>query len=126
MRKIAVLITLTSTATSASDLSHLLRKHPARAQPFQLAVGRAHVFYPEASDERCTVALLLDVDPVSLVRDKRFRGGGGSSLAPYVNDRPYASSWMVVKPSAGEPTWRVHQAVFGVLAMESEPVDPRR
>ncbi|WP_317229388.1 polynucleotide kinase-phosphatase [Clavibacter sp. MX14-G9D] len=26
---------------------------------------------------------------------------------------------------AGEPTWRVHQAVFGVLAMESEPVDPR-
>lgn len=26
---------------------------------------------------------------------------------------------------AGEPTWRVHQAVFGVLAMESEPIDPR-
>ncbi|RIJ53411.1 hypothetical protein DZG00_00950 [Clavibacter lycopersici] len=26
---------------------------------------------------------------------------------------------------AGETTWRVHQAVFGVLAMESEPVDPR-
>ncbi|ARC58198.1 Bis(5'-nucleosyl)-tetraphosphatase PrpE [asymmetrical] [Frondihabitans sp. 762G35] len=26
---------------------------------------------------------------------------------------------------AGEPLWRVHQAVFGVLAMESEPVDPR-
>jgi hypothetical protein len=25
----------------------------------------------------------------------------------------------------GEPTWRAHQAVFGVLAMESEPVDPR-
>jgi hypothetical protein len=26
---------------------------------------------------------------------------------------------------AGEPLWRVHQAVFGVLALESEPVDPR-
>lgn len=26
---------------------------------------------------------------------------------------------------ADEPLWRVHQAVFGVLAMESEPVDPR-
>ena len=26
---------------------------------------------------------------------------------------------------AEEPLWRVHQAVFGVLAMESEPVDPR-
>lgn len=25
----------------------------------------------------------------------------------------------------GEPLWRVHQAVFGVLAMESEPIDPR-
>ncbi|GAA4628887.1 polynucleotide kinase-phosphatase [Actinoallomurus vinaceus] len=27
--------------------------------------------------------------------------------------------------AAGEPLWRVHQAVFGVLALESEPVDPR-
>ncbi|MEU5884228.1 polynucleotide kinase-phosphatase [Spirillospora sp. NPDC047279] len=27
--------------------------------------------------------------------------------------------------TAGEPLWRVHQAVFGVLALESEPVDPR-
>ncbi|MGZ0232111.1 polynucleotide kinase-phosphatase [Streptomyces sp. CPS1] len=27
--------------------------------------------------------------------------------------------------SAGEPLWRVHEAVFGVLALESEPVDPR-
>ena len=26
---------------------------------------------------------------------------------------------------AGEPMWRVHQAVFAVLALESEPVDPR-
>ncbi|MFE9626016.1 polynucleotide kinase-phosphatase [Streptomyces sp. NPDC006527] len=27
--------------------------------------------------------------------------------------------------SEGEPLWRVHEAVFGVLALESEPVDPR-
>ncbi len=27
--------------------------------------------------------------------------------------------------STGEPLWRVHQAVFAVLALESEPVDPR-
>jgi polynucleotide kinase-phosphatase len=27
--------------------------------------------------------------------------------------------------AAGEPLWRVHQPVFGVLALESEPVDPR-
>ncbi|MFF3416185.1 polynucleotide kinase-phosphatase [Streptomyces sp. NPDC002698] len=25
----------------------------------------------------------------------------------------------------GEPLWRVHEAVFGVLSLESEPVDPR-
>ncbi|MEU9408841.1 polynucleotide kinase-phosphatase [Streptomyces sp. NPDC048281] len=25
----------------------------------------------------------------------------------------------------GEPLWRVHEAVFGILALESEPVDPR-
>ncbi|MEW2030258.1 polynucleotide kinase-phosphatase [Streptomyces roseifaciens] len=27
--------------------------------------------------------------------------------------------------AAGEPLWRVHEAVFGALALESEPVDPR-
>jgi protein phosphatase len=27
--------------------------------------------------------------------------------------------------AAGEPLWRVHEAVFAVLALESEPVDPR-
>lgn len=27
--------------------------------------------------------------------------------------------------TSGEPLWRVHQAVFGVLALESDPLDPR-
>ena len=26
---------------------------------------------------------------------------------------------------SGEPLWRVHECVFAVLALESEPVDPR-
>ncbi|TFD46991.1 3' terminal RNA ribose 2'-O-methyltransferase Hen1 [Cryobacterium frigoriphilum] len=90
-----MLVTITSTAPTASNLSHLLRKHPDRAQEFSLSVGTAHVFYPEVSDERCTVALLLEVDPVGLVRDKRFRGSDAATLARYVNDRPYASSSMV-------------------------------
>jgi len=90
-----VLITLTSTAPSASDLSHLLRKHPAKAQSFDLAVGVAHVLYPEATDERCTVALLLEVDPIALVRSTRFRSAGAASITHYVNDRPYASSSML-------------------------------
>lgn len=90
-----MLVTVTSTAPSASNLSHLLRKHPDRAQAFPLSVGTAHVFYPEVSDERCTVAMLLEVDPIGLVRDKRFRGSDAATLARYVNDRPYASSSMV-------------------------------
>ncbi|OUE17867.1 bifunctional 3-demethylubiquinone-9 3-methyltransferase/ 2-octaprenyl-6-hydroxy phenol methylase [Clavibacter michiganensis] len=90
-----MLITLTSTAPSASDLSHLLRKHPAKAQSFDLAVGTAHVVYPEATEDRCTVALLLEVDPIALVRDRRFRSAGAASITHYVNDRPYASSSML-------------------------------
>ncbi len=27
--------------------------------------------------------------------------------------------------TSGEPTWRVHECVFAILALESEPVDPR-
>lgn len=89
-----MLLTLTSTAASAGDLGYLLHKHPERVQSFELSVGVAHVFYPEATDERCTVALLLEVDPVELVRGRRF-GGDALSLAQYVNDRPYAASSML-------------------------------
>ena len=59
---------------------------------FSLAFGQAHVFYPEATDTRCTVALLLDVDPVGLVRGRKGSAGGGLSLQQYVNDRPYVAS----------------------------------
>ncbi len=59
-----------------------------RTQTFDLAFGKAHVFYPEATDDRCTAALLLDVDPVGLVR----RNSGPELLAQYVNDRPYVAS----------------------------------
>jgi 3' terminal RNA ribose 2'-O-methyltransferase Hen1 len=70
-----------------------LHKHPQRAQTFSLSFGRAHVFYPEANDARCTAALLLDIDPIGLVRGRR----DGGLLEQYVNDRPYiASSFMSV------------------------------
>ncbi|MDN5767329.1 MAG: 3' terminal RNA ribose 2'-O-methyltransferase Hen1 [Humibacillus sp.] len=89
-----MLLTLTSTAADATDLGYLLHKHPDRVQAFDLPVGKAHVFYPEASDDRCTVALLLEVDPIGLVRGRRF-GGDGFALSQYVNDRPYAASSML-------------------------------
>lgn len=87
-------LTLTSTAPNATDLGFLLHKHPDRVQSFDLSVGTAHVFYPRADEARCTVALLVEVDPIGLVRGRRF-GGDGFALAQYVNDRPYAASSML-------------------------------
>ncbi|HEX2515228.1 MAG TPA: 3' terminal RNA ribose 2'-O-methyltransferase Hen1, partial [Chloroflexota bacterium] len=74
------------------DLGYLLHKNPARVQSFTLSFGAAHVFYPQAEAERCTAALLLDVDPVGLVRRPHGGGGDGAALAAYVNDRPYVAS----------------------------------
>lgn len=91
MENARVYLTITSTADSATDLGYLLHKHPGRAQSFEVAAGQAHVFYPEATEARCTAALLLEVDPIALVRGKRF-GGDTFSLSQYVNDRPYAAS----------------------------------
>ncbi|HET7584992.1 MAG TPA: 3' terminal RNA ribose 2'-O-methyltransferase Hen1 [Gemmatimonadaceae bacterium] len=87
-----MLLTLTTTHSPATDLGYLLHKNPARAQSFDLAFGRAHVLYPEATDTRCTAALVLDIDPVGLVRGRRGPGGEGGLLAQYVNDRPYVAS----------------------------------
>ena len=85
-------LTLSTTHRPATDLGYLLRKNPARVQAFTLSFGKAHVFYPEAGDERCTMALLVEVDPVGLVRTRRGPAGEGGLLDQYVNDRPYAAS----------------------------------
>ena len=90
-----VLLTITTTAEPASDLGYLLHKHPGRVQSFSLSVGTAHVFYPEVSAERTTAALLLEVDPVGLVRGRTGPPGEGFALGQYVNDRPYAASSML-------------------------------
>src|SRR5215831_14150504 len=85
-----MLLTVTTTHRPASDLSFLLHKHPGRCQSFDLSFGKAHVFYPEAHEERCTACLLLDVDPVGLARGSH--GKNNAELAQYVNDRPYTAS----------------------------------
>ncbi|MFI6482000.1 3' terminal RNA ribose 2'-O-methyltransferase Hen1 [Nonomuraea sp. NPDC050663] len=86
-----MLLTITTTLTPATDLGFLLHKHPDRVQEFSHAFGTATVFYPEASEQRCTAALMLEVDPVRLVRT-RSHGSPDFSLSQYVNDRPYAAS----------------------------------
>jgi 3' terminal RNA ribose 2'-O-methyltransferase Hen1 len=86
-----MLLTIATTHQPATDLGYLLHKHPERVQSFALNYGQAHVFYPEATVERCTAALLLGIDPVGLARGRR-RGGGTQALEHYVNDRPYVAS----------------------------------
>ncbi|MEV4261732.1 3' terminal RNA ribose 2'-O-methyltransferase Hen1 [Kribbella sp. NPDC049584] len=83
---------LTGVDTPASDFGFLLHKNPSRPQKIEVTGGSAHVFYPEATDERCTAAVLLAIDPIGLVRSGRGRAAEGFTLGQYVNDRPYAAS----------------------------------
>ena len=86
-----MLLTITNERRPATDLGYLLHKNPERLHSFSLSYGKAHVFYPEASEERCTFALLVEIDPVGLVRNRRGPGGD-PALEHYVNDRPYVAS----------------------------------
>ncbi|MEM7332862.1 MAG: 3' terminal RNA ribose 2'-O-methyltransferase Hen1, partial [Chloroflexota bacterium] len=86
-----MILTITTTHNPATDLGYLLAKHPAKAQVFKQNFGTAHVFYAEATAEKCTAVLLLEIDSIKLVR----RGGkrqAGFSLQQYVNNRPYVAS----------------------------------
>ena len=88
-----MLLTIATTWRPATDLGYLLVKNPARCQSFPLPFGQAHVFYPVAREDRCEAALLLDLDPVGLVRGPRGANpGDGGALKQYVNDRPYVAS----------------------------------
>ena len=92
-----MLLSITTTHRPATDLGFLLAKHPDRLQTFALGFGEAHIVYPEATAERCTAALILDLDPIALVRGRPVAGRNGEGatagpLASYVNDRPYVAS----------------------------------
>jgi len=82
-----MILTISCFAVDAADLGYLLHKNPASVFEAETAFGRITVFYTEACAERCTVALVLEVDPVALVRGRGARG-----LDQYVNDRPYVAS----------------------------------
>jgi 3' terminal RNA ribose 2'-O-methyltransferase Hen1 len=92
-----MLLTLSMTSSPATDLGFLLHKNPATHHTATLGFGTIHVLYPEATEERCTAAVIVDVDPVGLVRNRRGPKGNDFTLNQYVNDRPYAvSSFMSV------------------------------
>lgn len=88
-----MLVSISCTGANSADLGFLLHKHPDRVRSVDVGGGRAHVFYPEASDERTTATLLVEIDPVRLSR--RARGDRSATLEPYVNDRPYVASSML-------------------------------
>jgi PNKP (polynucleotide 5'-kinase/3'-phosphatase) family adenylyltransferase-like protein len=61
-------------------------------------------------------------EPEHLERLRRRGLGRKRALA----QREYALGLAALdRMAAGDPLWRVHEAVFGILACESEPVDPR-
>ncbi|QDT17673.1 3' terminal RNA ribose 2'-O-methyltransferase Hen1 [Alienimonas californiensis] len=84
-------LSLATTAPRAADLGFLLQKHPERTFRRELSVGVATVFYPEATDERCEVCLLLEPDPVKLAREAMKHGGsgGGPNSGGYADAKPY-------------------------------------
>ena len=92
-----MILTISTTHQPATDLGFLLHKHPDRHHVTELSFGTAHIVYPEASVDRCSAALMIEVDPVGLVRKNQRASAGDFSLSQYVNDRPYAvSSFMAV------------------------------
>ncbi len=91
-----MLLNISTTSTPATDLSYLLHKHPDKLQSVDLSTGKAHIFYDEATHNRCSVNLLLAVNPIELVKNSR-NNNSDFALSHYVNDRPYvASSFMSV------------------------------
>jgi 3' terminal RNA ribose 2'-O-methyltransferase Hen1 len=87
-----MILTITYAGENATDLGYLLHKSPFRVHSFEQPFGKTYVFYPEATAERCTAALVLEIDSIGLVRGRRGPGGEGRVLEEYVNDRPYAAS----------------------------------
>lgn len=91
-----MLLTIGTTHEPATDLGYLLHKNPGRVHVAELGFGTAHMFYPHAAESRCQAVLMLEVDPVGLIRGQGGRGRSGTAsrfaLGSYVNDRPYAAS----------------------------------
>ncbi len=85
-----MLLTITTTHSPATDLGFLLHKNPDRVHEMSLSFGRAVMFYPEVGEDQTTFAMLLDIDPVALVRGKNKSSQG--VFDQYVSDRPYVAS----------------------------------
>lgn len=92
---------------------NLVRSPKGLAQPGLKVRGREYLRIIYGADY---------TNPSTLTRIKQRNLGQKRSMAL----REYALGLEAIRRAvAGEPVWRIHQCVFGVLAMESELVDPR-
>lgn len=88
-----MLLAISTTHQPATDLGYLLHKNPSRVHEANFGFGKATLVYSESNVERTTASLLVDVDPIALVRNRKGGPSGNDfALAQYVNDRPYAAS----------------------------------
>lgn len=87
-----MILEISTTHVPATDLGYLMHKNPTRVHQAEMTFGNAWLFFPEASEQKCTAALMIEVDPVRLVRGRQGPSGEGGMLSQYVNDRPYAAS----------------------------------
>lgn len=87
-----MILSISTTHNPATDLGYLLHKHPDKFQTVELSVGKAHIFYPEKSEEKTTISIVLDIDPIDMVRGGKNLNGDSFALGHYVNDRPYVAS----------------------------------
>ena len=94
-----MLLTVSTTHQPATDLGYLLHKNPARIHTEELTFGKAHVLYPDADEKFCTVALIVDVDPVGLVRG---RGPAGETQLSKENARRGFGAGRAISWSGGD------------------------
>ncbi len=105
--------------TPGSDLGYLLHKNPTRHYTRSSPVGQVHVLYPEVTATQAQALILLEVDPVAGVRQKR---GHTLGMDQYVNDRSFVAGSLLsvalaqhlasaLNGHAKERPERVHEAL---------------
>jgi 3' terminal RNA ribose 2'-O-methyltransferase Hen1 len=86
-----MLLTISTSGKNATDIGFLLHKHPERYQQFSTSFGVVDIFYPVAENDKCTASLILDIDPVGMVR-KTTITSTSAQFDHYINDRAYVAS----------------------------------
>ena len=119
-----MLLTIESSASPATDLGFLLHKNPDHVHEKELSFGWARVCYLEATEERCTAALIVDIDPVQLVRGHRG-GPQGNSFCTAMTGRSRTSEGGLGRSGGGfDVSWRSLEVAGRRLRLDEMP--PRR